>query len=142
MRFKNEKLAEWQEAKGWSNARCAKFVGIAGPQTWALYKTGAIIPPVRIINKIAVNMGISAFDLIAPSLAPGSDSKIIKFRHTALDMWREEHNCSQQACAQLVGISAAAWSYYASGIRTPESLDIFDLISTKLGLDVADLFEK
>lgn len=141
MKFKHEALAAWQEEKDWTDTKCARFLDISTPKLWQQYKTGVVIPSVKIINKIAKNMGISAFDLIEPRPAVTSNSKIIKFRNIALIMWQKERGYSMETCAKMAGISCTSWQQYATGNGSPEGLDRYDLIASKTGIDLLDLFE-
>lgn len=141
MRFKNEALTAWQEEKDWTDTRCARFLDISSPKIWQQYKTGAVVPSVKIINKIAKKIGISAFDLIEPRPAVTSGSKIIKFRSVALIMWQKEQGSTMKTCAKTVGISCTSWQQYTSGNGSPEGLDRYDLIASKTGISLTDLFE-
>lgn len=141
MKFKHEALAAWQEEKDWTDSRCARFLDISSSKTWQQYKTGVVIPSVKIINKIAKKMGISAFDLIEPRPAVTSGSKIIKFRSVALIKWQKKRGYTMETCAKTVGFSCTSWYLYVTGNGSPEGLDRYDLIASKTGISLTDLFE-
>lgn len=141
MKFNHRMLAMWQINNNFSNNKCAKLLGISY-KLLSEYKSGNIAPTVYTINKLAERMGICAFDLITPRPAVACDVKKLKLKSSVLVKWQKAKGWSKKNCAEYVGISYSSWWLYGKGGKTPDTLETFDLLSAKMEIDVADLFEQ
>lgn len=141
MKFKHIMLTMWQIDNNYSNNKCAKLLGISC-KLWSGYKSGNIAPTVYTINKLVERMGICAFDLITPRPAVACNVKKLKLKNSVLVKWQKVKGWSKKDCAEYVGISYSSWWSYSKGGKTPETLKTFDLLSAKMEIDVADLFEQ
>lgn len=141
MKFNHRMLAMWQMNHNFSNNKCAELLGFSY-KLWSDYKSGNIAPTVNTINKLAERMEICPFDLITPRPAVACDVKKLKLKGSVLVKWEKAKGWSKMACARHVGISYSSWWLYGKGGKTPDRLETFDMLSAKMEIDVADLFEQ
>ena len=137
MKFKHEVLQIWQQKQDWSSSKCALYLGIS-IRSWEKYAHGVAAPPLRIINRIARMLGISAFGLLTPCTAITS-GKILKFRNTLLIQWQAEKGLTCKECAHHIGISTSAWNMYCNGQRVPGTLEAINKLGERMEINPLDL---